>query len=190
MVAPPRPSRISIAADVTPDLSTAAVLIAGFIGSGDEKKILVERGVAQTPSGPMPDHRAGLAWIVPRLKELKLAHRVAAMVIDPLSPAACLLTEAEKAGLDITTPTTRDIGQAFGFFLNGIADRKIVHMGKENPELRAAVAGAVRRDIGDGQYTWSRRLAVVDISPLCAATLAVWGAHKFGRGYDLRKSIA
>jgi hypothetical protein len=44
------------------------------------------------------------------------------------------------------------------------------------PELSAALAGATKRSLGDA-WAWSRRNSAVDISPLVAATLALWLAE-------------
>lgn len=187
-VAPPRPKRIAIAPDVTPDLQFGSVVIAGIIPDG---RILVERGIARSRTGGLlEDHRAGTDWMVPRILDLKSRHRVAAVVIDPMSPASILIPEAEKAGLELTLTSTRDVAQAFGLFLEWVAQKKLVHLGHQNEDLRRAVAGAARREVGDGQYAWSRKSTTVDISPLCAATLAAWAAHKFGRGYDVLHSVA
>ncbi len=41
--------------------------------------------------------------------------------------------------------------------------------------LTAAVAGAARRDIGDGLWAWSAKSSEVDIVTLVAATNALWG---------------
>lgn len=187
---PPRPRRIAIAPDLTPNLQFASVVIAGVIPDG---RILIERGVARSRTGDLlEDHRAGSDWVVPRIAGLKASHkaRIAAIVIDPMSPASILIPEAEKAGLDLTLTSTRDVAQAFGLFLEWVVAGKLVHLGHENEDLRRAVAGAARREIGDGQYAWSRKSTTVDISPLCAATLAAWAAHKFGRGYDVLRSVA
>lgn len=180
---PPRPARIAVAADATPDLAVASIIISGFLPGG---KVLIERA---TDAKGRQDHRAGIAWVVPRLKELRQRHRVAAIIIDPSSPAAALITEAEQAGLLLTVPAAREIGQAFGQFLGFVQERKLVHFGEDNPDLRRAVAIAVCRDIGDGQRAWSRRHSPGDISPLCAATLAAWGAYKFARPMDLTKTV-
>jgi hypothetical protein len=40
--------------------------------------------------------------------------------------------------------------------------------------LTAAVRGASRRPMGDA-WAWSRKNSLVDISPLVAVTLALWG---------------
>lgn len=185
--APPRPRRIAIAPDVTPNLQFASVVIAGVMADG---RILVERGIAKGRTGDLlEDHRAGTDWVVPRIADLKSRHRIAAIVIDPMSPASILIPAAEKAGLDLTLTNTRDVAQAFGLFLEWVVQGKLVHLGHQNEDLRNAVAGAARREIGDGQYAWSRKSTTIDISPLCAATLAAWGAHKFGRGYNVLHSV-
>jgi hypothetical protein len=53
-----------------------------------------------------------------------------------------------------------------------VASRNLRHLGQ--PELTAAVAGASKRSIGDAS-AWERRNASVDITPLVAATNALWG---------------
>jgi hypothetical protein len=42
------------------------------------------------------------------------------------------------------------------------------------PELNVALAGALRRDVGD-RWLWARKGVQVDISPLVAVTLAAYG---------------
>lgn len=193
-----RPRRVALAVDVTPDQSAACIVIGSVARHEGRERILVERG--RTAQG-WEDHRAGTEWIVPRLKELKLNHggRIAAIVIDPVGPGAPLIIEAEKAGLEVTALTARDVAQAHLQFCNWCRDipaegdkpaepRKLAHLGQA--DLRSAVAAGVRREIGDGQYAWARRNTASDISPLCGATMAAWAANKFGRGYDVLKSVA
>jgi hypothetical protein len=193
-----RPRRIAIAVDVTPDQSAASIVVGSVVKWDGEERVLAEMG--HTADGWM-DHRAGTQWIVPRIKEFKERHgkRICAVVVDPISPASPLITELEKAGIEVTKPTTREVATAHLEFCTWCRDipaedgraaqpRKLAHLGQ--PDLRSAVAAGVRREIGDGQYAWARKSTLVDISPLCAATMAVWAANKFGRGYDLLKSIA
>lgn len=172
-----------LAADATPDLTIASIMIGGML-PGD--LVLIERGADVKGR---EDHRAGIAWVVPRLKELKLKHRVAAVIIDPASPAGALLTEAERAFPDLVLPNGREVGQAFSQFISWVQERKLRHLGEENKDLRKAVAGAVCRDIGDGQRAWSRRHSPVDITTLCAGTLAAWGAYKFARRRNLSNTV-
>jgi hypothetical protein len=81
----------------------------------------------------------------------------------------------------------RDVAQAHAQFVRGVSDGTIVHRGQDG--LGKAVAAGVRRDVGDGMHAWARRDTSADISPLCAGTMAVWAARKFGRGYDVLKSV-
>lgn len=185
---PPRPKRICIGLDCTPNLNFGCIVIGGILPDG---RILVERPVQRMPDGEVrEDHRAGqLDWVIPRVLDLRQRHRVAATIIDPISPASVLIPAAEKAGIDPVLTSTRDLAQAFGLFVKWVTEGKLVHLGHQNEDLRRAVAGAARREIGDGQYAWARKSTNVDISPLCAATLAAWGAHKFGRGYNVLNSV-
>jgi hypothetical protein len=56
---------------------------------------------------------------------------------------------------------------------DAVAQRTLRHLGQ--PELSDAIAGGVKRPLGD-LWAWSRKSSAVDISPLVAATLALWGA--------------
>lgn len=200
----PRPKRIAISVDVTPDQSAATIAIAGLLpqepagedGILPERKCTLEIG----SDGTWDDHRAGVDWIIPRLKELKLQQRIAKIVIDPIGPGAELIVAAENAGLDnlLETCQLRDVAQAHAQFLRAVGvppsepgspkpPRTIWHRGQ--PDLRKAVAAAVQRDVGDGQHAWARKNTDEDISPLCAGTMAVWAARKFGRGYDVLNSV-
>ena len=175
---PGRP--VAIAADIAPEGASAAIAVAGLRPDG--------RVVAEIPEG---DHRPGTGWVVPRLLELKRKYRPCAIVIDKRSWTGSLIDAAETAGLELVKPTSEEVGQAFGLFYVAVSDRTVVHLGAGlQPALRDAVRGAARRDIGDGLQAWARRNSSVDISPLCAVTLAVWAHNKFGRrSYDLLSSV-
>jgi hypothetical protein len=178
---PARPSRpLAIAADVTPNQSAGSIAVAGLLPDG--------RVIGEIPSGC---HGPGTSWMVPRLVELRDKYKPCAIIIDrPPAAASSLIDEAERAGLEIVSPSAAEIGQAFGLFYVAVADRTFCHLGSLQPELRAAVAGAVRRDLGDSGHAWSRRNAAIDISPLVAATLAVWGHSRYGHTqYDVLRSV-
>lgn len=194
----PRPDRIALAVDVTPDQAAATIAIAGLLRDEREVRDEVTGQVARVRlcsveignDGRWDDHRAGIEWVMPRLREMRARQRVAAIVIDPAGPGAELITSCEKEmnlKSVLIIATLRDVAQAHAQFLRGIEDRTLVHSGQ--PDLAAAVACAVQRDVGDGQHAWARKNTEQDISPLCAATMAVWAARKFGRGYDVLKSV-
>lgn len=156
----------------------AAICAAGFRADG---RIHVER----------VEHRAGVEWVVPRLVELQRAHKPCAVVADPSSHAGALIEDAGKHGVEVVKPfTVRDAAQACGQFLNLAADGGLAHLGQD--DLNRSLAGAMKRDLADA-WAWDRSSPVADISPLVAATLAVWGVAKFGRRkhppYNMLRSV-
>jgi hypothetical protein len=119
----------------------------------------------------------GTSWVIPDLQLLAQRHEGAIFIIDPGSPAGSLLADAQAAGLDITTMSTRDVAAAFGMIYDAAnaADREepsVVHIGQ--PEVMASIAGAGKRPVGDG-HAWDRRNANTDITPIDSLTQALWG---------------
>ena len=145
---------LAIAADVTPERSYGSIVVSDGI--------TIE----------LTDHRRGTRWMVDRLIELNETWRPRAIVIDAAGPAGTLIKPLEDAGVTVTQPTTREVAQAAGRFYDLAVQRALRHLG--DPDLAAAVAGATRRKLS-GSWAWSRADTSVDISPLVAATEAVWG---------------
>jgi hypothetical protein len=200
----PRPKRVALWVDIAPDQSAACIAIAGLLPQepADENGVLPERVCTLEigNDGTWDDHRAGVDWVIPRLRELKSRQRVAVIGVDPIGPGAELITAIEAdASLAsvLETCQLRDVTQAHAQFLRGLGVPEpgaaapaptITHRGQA--DLRKAVAAGVLRDVGDGQHAWARKNTTADISPLCAGTMAVWAARKFGRGYNVLNSIA
>lgn len=164
----------AFAAAVSLDRKTSAI---AACGRREDGRLHVEVTSQSTPHGVELDNRPGTGWVVPRLKELADRHKPVAVVIDEFGPTGSLIAPAEELGLDITRIKTGDVGRAFGMFFDGVSGedrsgRNVRHIGQ--PELTSAVAGAVTRMIGDAK-AWDRRSASVDITPLVAATNALWG---------------
>ena len=204
----PRPGRVALWVDITPDQSAATIAIAGLLPQepAGDGSVQPERGCTLEigNDGTWDDHRAGVDWILPRLRELKSRQRVAVIGVDPVGPGAELITAIEnEPGLAAVLQTCqlRDVAQAHAQFLRGLGvpppaelpgpdgPPKATIWHRDQPDMRRAVAAAVQRDVGDGQHAWARRDTDEDISPLCAGTMAVWAARKFGRGYDVLKSV-
>jgi hypothetical protein len=221
----PRPQRIAVWVDITPDQSAAAIAIAGLLPQKAAVTAQELLDISLDPASPPPlsqplperectleigndgtwdDHRAGVDWILPRLRELKSRQRVAVIGVDPIGPGAELITAIEnEPGLAAVLQTCqlRDVTQANAQFLRGLGvppaaelpgpdgPPKATIWHRDQPDMRRAVAAAVQRDVGDGQHAWARKDTSEDISPLCAGTMAVWAARKFGRGYDVLKSV-
>ena len=66
-----------------------------------------------------------------------------------------------------------DYGKACGLFVDPVGERQLRHLGQD--ELDAAIRGAKARPLVD-RWAWSRTKSTVNISPLVAATLALWSA--------------
>lgn len=171
--APEATGAVCLAFDVTPDQSMASIGAATETPAGP----LVE----VTGDGDLEDHRAGTAWLPPRLVQLRDRVRPCAIVCDPASQAFALLPELAKLGVhlrndehpngDIVLVTARQHAQGAGMFLDDVTERRLLHLGQV--DLDAAVDAAVKRELGDA-FLWNRK-GGADISPLVACTLARWG---------------
>ena len=67
----------------------------------------------------------------------------------------------------------RDYAASCATMYDAIMDGKLAHLG--DPLLSDAVASATRRRLGD-RWAWKRQSEEACITPLVAASLAVWGA--------------
>jgi hypothetical protein len=147
---------VYLAFDITPDRRKACIVAAGQRLDG-------------LPHVEVIDHRRGTGWLVGRLKELKEKHRPVAIVCD--GPARSMVPALNLEGVTVTESTAGEYAQACGLLVDRVEQGKLRHLG--TPELLAAIRGASTRTLGDA-WAWSRRASTTDISPLVAATLALW----------------
>jgi hypothetical protein len=147
--------------DVTPDRSGAAIGIAGHRDDGLRHVEVV-------------DHRRGTGWVLGRLVELVEKWDPAAVLFDEKSPAASLADGIEKAGVKLTAVNASEHAQACGMFYDAVEQRTVRHLGTS--ELVMALRGVQKRPLSDA-WAWSRKNSSVDISPLVAVTLALWGTE-------------
>lgn len=150
---------------VPPDRSSAAIGAAGTSALGG-------RHIEVTGRDGVLDYRPGTGWVVARLQELE-RHRPSVVVIDDKA----LADEAEAAGLTVHRATPGDVVTGCQLFYDGVAGpdvqaRDIWHIGQK--EADDAVEGAVKRDVG-GSWAWARRDLAVDVTPLAAVSLALFG---------------
>jgi hypothetical protein len=129
------------------------------------------------------DHRPGTDWMVERTLQLRQRWNAVAVAIDLRSPAGSLIGELAERGVresedkerprrgDLIIPNTQDVAGATGQLIDAVRQATLRHIG--DLPLTVAVGGAKTRPIGDA-WGWGRRLSTIDISPLCAATLARW----------------
>ncbi|MBC6458413.1 terminase large subunit [Actinomadura sp. HBU206391] len=161
---------VFIAVDVTPDQAYASIAIAGVGADG-------------LTHGELVDHRSATDWVVDRAIAIKKKQKAAGIALDPGGPAGSLVPEFKRRGVELITPTMREVGNAYGSLYGAIVRPKDAERGwsprmrfRPHPTLTAAVQGATTRPLGDAKV-WSRRDETVDISPLMAVTIAIW-AHE------------
>lgn len=177
-----------LSASVSLDRQYSAVGLAGARRDGLRHIEVIESG-------------RGVGWVVPSIVRLTAAHKTAAVVIDEFGPTGSLIPDLEQAGVKVERIGTSDAARAFGMFYDGVCGlpyvdketgetvnpRNLRHLGQD--ELDAAVAGAVKRSLGDGS-AWDRKNATVDITPLVAVTNANWGYSHFGQQREAVPMVA
>jgi phage terminase large subunit-like protein len=128
------------------------------------------------------EERPGTAGVAERIAELTANHRAQAVITDPAGPAASLLPELERLGVKVTPVTATQHAQGCGMFYDYVEQRLLRY--RRTKSLDLAVENAVKRPLGDAGWAWSRKSSSVNIAPLVAATLALWGSQTGGSGYD------
>lgn len=126
----------------------------------------------------LADRRPGTEWVVSRCIELADRYNPVAFVMDAAGPASTFVPDLEAAGLRVETTGPRQMAAACGRFYDAVVNRRVRHT--DQVDMTTAVAGAATRKLGDA-WAWSRSSSAVDISPLVAATLALWGATTLER---------
>jgi hypothetical protein len=128
------------------------------------------------PTLEVIEHGPGTDWAAGRLLGLHAAHGSPVVLDGGTGPASTVVDQLRGRGDElppwVRAVTPREYTTACAQLLDGIGDKSIRHRG--DPALDAAVAAAARRTVGDG-WAWSRRLPTVDVSPLVAASLALYG---------------
>jgi phage terminase large subunit-like protein len=155
------PVMASFAYDVTPDRSRSAIGVAAVREDG-----LVHVEVIKADRGT--------GWVVPWFEERAEKYRDLKPVCDASGPAGSLLPDFQHAGIEVIPVNAKEHAQACGSFFDAVEQRALRHL--HTAELADAVKGAVKRPLGDA-WAWSRKNSGVDISPLVAVTLALWGVH-------------
>lgn len=122
------------------------------------------------------DIRSGLDWLLERTISVCRNHS-APLAIDVAGPGANLIPSLEAAGITIVPLAAREVTSAAATFYDACHARRLAHM--NDHRLNDAITGASRRAVGD-RWAFDRR-GHWDISPLVAASLAMWVVDS-GRG--------
>lgn len=118
--------------------------------------------------------------------QLQQQRTVISLVVDPHSHAATVIRPLEAAGVTVTRPSSGDVAEAHGTFLDALAAGRVRHRGQH--ELTAAMRHLEQRRLG-GAAAPERRGALVDVAPAVAAELAVWALATTPQPYDPLASI-
>lgn len=131
----------------------------------------------------------GIAWAVGWLKEKW--PKTASVVIDAQSPAMSLLPDLKTAHVKVTVTNTQEMGRACGRFFDMLNQQTLLHLpDADQPQLADAVRGATLRPLGHGgAFAWNKLGTDIDISPLVACTLALYGAFTTKRRPGRKQTI-
>jgi hypothetical protein len=165
-------NRVALGIEISEDRAHTSIVGAGYVNTGI---VLVDLLAYLTGTD-------ATATVL----RLGKTRTVQSVVIDPHSPGATLIKPLTDAEVTVTQPSTSDIPVAHGSFLDELGASRLRHAGQ--PELDAAVRHGAQRPLG-GATAWQRRGMPADVSPLAAATLAVWGLLYGPAEYDLLEPI-
>lgn len=161
----------AFAFDVSPNSESAAIVVA--CEHSDGQRVHVE----------LVEHRANVGWLVDVVPTL--TDRI---VADPGSQAGEVIPLLKAAGVDVVQVKARDTAAAAGGFTSALAE-DVLRI-RRDEALTEAAQGARRRPLADA-WAWKRKNVGVDISPLVAASLAVWAfrGRDTGPDYDVLESF-
>jgi hypothetical protein len=119
------------------------------------------------------DKMPGTQRLAARMVELEQMHSPQLIVCDGYGPAASMLGDLDEAGVQVTALDSKQYADACGRLVDVVTEDTLRHLG--SLDLWNAIRGAKTRPLSD-RWAWSRKNSTVDISPLVAATIALWAA--------------
>ena len=160
--------RLTLAIDVNPDRSSAAVSLAGQRADGLWHVELDE-------------HRRGADWAIGWVKQRAEKNKLHAVVVDELAG----LTEKRPGGRNVLKGTEiqvtlaasegRDMAKAWATFHDAVTGATMRHT--DQPQVNVALSEAGTRDLQGGKAL-TKKSSTSDITPITSQTLALWGAQR------------
>lgn len=192
--------RVAIGIAAPDDRSRAWVAAVGRRADGDFHAEVIEPGQEITAG------TRGLDWLRRRVIDICNRNEPLCVVVDPRSPAASEIIPLRQNGIEVLTPNGLQYSASCGRFYDATGQEavnriesdanyvelpgvRVHHIGQR--ELTTAVAG-VRKLTSptQGTFSWARVGSSVDIGPLEAVTLALFGYEdKSPDDYDILDSI-
>ncbi len=152
--------------DVSPNRSYASLAVAGSRDDGlPHVEITSREGLI--------DHRPGVEWVVPRVVELAETRPGFVLWVIGGKSAESLVPDLVAAGINVEFVKSTDVPAACGLFYDYATTARLRHVGQ--PDLTDALAGA-QKNVEDGEtaWRWGWRRSSADLTPLYAATIALW----------------
>jgi hypothetical protein len=166
--------------EIRPDLSSAAIAVAGRRADG-------------LNHGEVVEYRPGTAWLTGRILELAAEWKPCVVALNASGQSSTVTKELAEQGFEIVTggkdPSpgkrrlavlgAREWAQACGALVKDVANDRWRHLGQAPADT--AVEGARTRVLEDA-YAWSHSRSPADITPLGALTAARHGFMTYGVG--------
>jgi hypothetical protein len=147
---------ICVGVEVAIDRSSACIGVAGVRSD-------------HLPGVELAAQRPGTSWVLEQVAKMRGEQSVAAVALDPSSPAGSLIPSFEAAGIEILTPAVRQVTQACGAFYDAVVTAALRH--RTTTALTDAALAASKHPVADS-WRWDRYGP--DVAPLYAVTLALW----------------
>lgn len=152
-------SDVKIAVDVSADRKWSSVSVAGWRSDG--------RAHVETIAC-----RENVFWVLPFLRTVCDALGINEVVLQARGCAASEMAQPlEREGFEVRALQGSELGFATGQFHDRVRDRSMRHISQ--PAMDVAIEGAVTKKLGEAQV-WDRNASMTDISPLVAASWALY----------------
>jgi hypothetical protein len=154
-----------LAVDASPGCETASLVVGGRRADGAPQVEVVKRA-------------DGATWVADDVATFVKATR-ATVVMGSKSPAAAVLPDLAALHIKVDLLSMEEVFRAAEAFMISFTEGDGRHLGQ--PELDSAVDVAIKRMYAD-RFAFGRSDGGGDISPLNAASLALWRALHPGKG--------
>lgn len=152
--------RYVLAVDVNKSRDHASIAVCGARSDGlPHVEVIASTGFLD-PDG---NEYAGIGWVA----RVLAGHPDAAIVADEWAVAG-----VDVGGAEVQKATASKVVQACAAFYDAATSDGLRHL--DQGPLNAALRGARKREL-EASWAWSRRDTSVDLTPLVAVTLALWG---------------
>lgn len=139
--------------------------------SWDRQRASIVAASAEGPYIPLEviEAKEGVDWLTEKVIAIAERWRCP-VIVDTAGPAAAMHLILENRGIEVIPYAAKDVALSAGSFYDNVRNQRITHRG--DWRLNDAVKGATKRPIGE-RWGFNRK-GNVDISPLVAASFAVW----------------